>query len=320
MESTELADELQVLQKGHGVHRPDVRRWLGPQLLALIHASPEADDAKLRQDLISLLIDAAASLPPDLRFVFLTTSGIVDDRPLLQDRKAHVGQVMQRDARTVARRMRKADALMAERLARVPDVASTYDPTGWRNQSVMYDIRLDLPRPLVRVSQVVSPVRSEQVDFQQGVSVPGSFAITSDVQVRALKGCTLKSWTRDTQRSWIAVFRVDKPLHPGQLHSLSYELEFPGLEYVAPRAALGPVRPCAEMRLLVNFGQPCVAKSAWQVPGVPPAVMNERPLNPTFIDLAHDGVVEVVYRDLIPGLVYGLAWDWDLVWESSEQA
>lgn len=91
--------DLKALHQGRGIRRPRVRSWLGPQLLALLQATPDNSDAELRVALARLLARHSQPLPRDLRYLFRVAVGLEMDLPLLEGRMIQAAEALDRRIR-----------------------------------------------------------------------------------------------------------------------------------------------------------------------------------------------------------------------------
>jgi hypothetical protein len=309
MDTRRVQAELQALQRGRGVGRSRVRSWLGPGLSHLLDLSPDATDEELREQLITNLVDAVQALPTDLRFLFMVASGIESDEPLLKTRLSEASRVLDRDSRTLSRRLRQTEALLAGLLSQSASAESPYDAGGWTTSRVVLDIHLERELPLARVTQVVRSTRDGQAEFRHTVAIPLSAPTDQEVSVRAVAGCNLAALRRESDRSWVALFELPRPIARGRSHALAFEVEFPDRRCLLPYAVFAPVRPCASCEIRVSLGEPPAATTIWRADTVPPGIVTDLPARPRVVHPI-DGVVSATFTGLRPGFAYGIVWRW----------
>lgn len=298
--------ELQALQRGRGINRPRLKQWVGPQLQQLISGASDGSEQGEREALVALLADGALALPTDLRYLFLVACGIESDEPMLQQRLAAAGEVLDRNPRSLSRHLRRAEALMAELLLQTQQETDPYDTGGWATTRLVLDIRMDLPRPRAAITQVIRATRDHQREFRHTVAVTLPTPAGVAPVVTAVADCRLTRLERLSDRSWVAVLAVPTT-HRGRSHRLSFEVEFPGREYLMPFAAVAPIRPCASLDVRVQFGDPPLTTSVWRVDAVPPPLVTDRARGQRDLVLT-DGMASADFTHLRPGYAYGLAW------------
>ena len=302
--------ELQALQRGRGINRPRLKQWAGPLLQQLIGGSSDGSEQGQREALVALLSDGALALPTDLRYLFLVACGIESDEPMLQQRLAAAGEVLDRNPRSLSRHLRRAEALMAELLLQTQQETDPYDTGGWATTRLVLDIRMDLPRPRAAITQVIRATRENQREFRHTVAVALPTPAEEAPTVKAVSGCRLVQLEPLSNRSWVAHFAVPS-IDRGRSHSVAFETDFPGRGHLLPFAAFAPIRPCASMDVRVGFGTPPFTTSVWRVNAIPPPLITDRPRGRTYISLV-DGVATASFTNLRPGYAYGLAWSDDL--------
>lgn len=132
---------MRAICRGRGVYSSDLAERLGPRLNELAGTAPDADGEGRRVRLIALLETSIELLPPDLKLVARVAFGL-DARArqrFLRDRLDWLATLIERDARTVRRRLEEAIDLMGEAI----DIASP----GWYYASVNTLLRLGGPAP-----------------------------------------------------------------------------------------------------------------------------------------------------------------------------
>lgn len=307
MDAEQLQRELQGLQRGRGVARPHVRTWAGPLLRELLQDTPDKDEETLRTELASRLVDAAMALPTDLRYLFLVAAGIESDEPLLTQRLSGAGHVLDRDARTLSRYLRKAEALLASLLIQSDgEQDQPYDSGAWTTTRLSLDIDLTRPQPLASLTQVVRSLRSDQTEFRHTVAVAEAPPPGSHPRVAARSGCRLERLEALSERSWVAVFAVP-PIARGRSLQVQFDVQFPNRGSLLPFAAFAPIRPCASFDVRVALGDPPPTTDVWRVDAVPPPLVTDRPRDtqPLTLDA---GVGSASFTALRPGFAYGIAW------------
>lgn len=258
----------------------------------------------------TLLTDTMRALPRDLRFVFGVAAGLDSDRPLLKDRLVAAGKVLDRDPRTLSRRLRQAEALLASELLQADrDLNRTYESGPWALSRLVLEIDLAHERPLATVTQVLRPLQDDLTEFRHTIAVAAPLPPSEAPVLTAGAGCRLRAIERVSDRSWVAVMDVP-PVPRGRSLELQFQVEFPYRSSLLPFAAFSPIRPCASLDVHVQFGDPPVAAHVWKVNETPPALVTDRPLGARSVPLV-DGMASASFTALRPGFAYGLAWSDD---------
>mgnify|MGYP000949235043 FL=1 len=307
MDVTELAKELQALQRGRGLERPRAQDWVGPQLRQALKAAPDLPDAELRELVTGRLVEAAAELPRDLRYLFLSALGLNNQAPMLKERLALVAAALNRDPRTLSRRLRHVEELVAARLAeQLHEERGTVDPQGWLHESVSMFGDLSVSPPRVGFSYV--SVASRPLDSFVQVIGMTSTAADAEPGIIETRGCRLRSIVREAELLWAAYFDVD-PTPRGARRTLSFQVTFPELHNLAPFLVLGPVVFMKRIEVGVDLGEPPVADAVWLLDRVPTSLITDIPH--TRAPLADPGrVVRVAFDRPQIGFAHGLAWRW----------
>ena len=254
-----------------------------------------------------MLTDALRALPRDLRYAFSVAVGLESDRHLLKDRLQAAGKVLDRDPRTLSRRLRQAEALLASELLQADrKLNRTYESGPWALSRLVLEIDLSRERPLATVSQVLRPLQDDLSEFRHTIAVAAPLPPSEAPVVTAGAGCRLRAVERVSDRSWVAVLDVP-PVLRGRSLELSFQVEFPHRNSLLPFAAFSPIRPCASLDVHVQFGDPPVAAHVWKVNEMPPALVTDRPLGARNVPLP-GGLASVSFTGLRPGFAYGLAW------------
>lgn len=112
----ELVNELKILRKGRGVQAPQIPDRIGPALRAVCAIIANDDAASVRQKVVAQLRDLSARLSPDQQICVTAAFGLDETQHtrLYMDRVRWAERELQRDARTVRRRIDNAIVRLAE--------------------------------------------------------------------------------------------------------------------------------------------------------------------------------------------------------------
>src|SRR6184192_1266276 len=108
--AADVVGELKVLRKGRGVFTTPLGDRVGPTLRGIWGISDAADQASVRHMLVSRLLSLAEALPEDARTVLLAAFALEERArmPLYQERVRWAASMLDRDERTVRRRIDEA--------------------------------------------------------------------------------------------------------------------------------------------------------------------------------------------------------------------
>ncbi|WP_410595368.1 hypothetical protein [Amycolatopsis sp. lyj-23] len=281
MDRADLVSELKSLRKGRGLQASRLPERVGPCLRAACAVS-EADGMMTIRDKVSgRLSELSLQLPEDLRVAVLAAFAITAEarQPLYQDRVRWAALRVDRDPRTVRRRVDEAIELLAELAMSAPPGA----PPGTYHTAAL----------------TVAVVTEESCVFEQHrVSADedgvGSFALA----IPAAKGLVLYGGTLTE-----GTVELPTPLRRGE------SWEFAAVFTVEPESQLVyvPGHRCEVFDLRLRFGKEAppevLALDGAFERDVPDPGYRGRKLQ---VDAA--GEVHLQFRHLTPGLAYGARW------------
>ncbi len=308
MDADEVADELQALQRGRGLRRPNIRAWLGPHLTELVGCEASADDEVWRTEVSAMLVGAADSLPRDQRYLFLVTSGIASDALLLKDRMTLAGEKLQRDHRSLSRRLRAAEQALAEFLLANRRAHSVYDPQGWPTTAGAQIVDLASERPSITQRLTVRATRDRDT-YDNVLSFLRAPDDWGGPEVEVLSGGRLTALVHETGPTWRAIVRLPATVRAGEEATVELRVTFESRALLAPFVGLAPVVPVSSFDLEVDFGTPSAARKAWLFDDVPPFLIGQK-LPPLEAFDPAGGMVRLHFADLKRGMAYGIGWEW----------
>lgn len=306
MDPARLKAELARLRKGRGVSRPDLLTVLGPILRAILDVDDATCEDEARARLTSLLTDETSALPEDLFQLEQAAFGISDRRPLLHERLLAVGQVLQRDERTLRRRLAQADDLLSGRLVARYGPRHGLTVPGWHWSSYRFEVDLTDGRPVFLSTRTLVPSLDGLVEFEEIVSIP-QVGDSASLQVEGIAGCTYLRRDPLSGSSWRLLFALPRPLSAGEHHETVVRFTWPSRDWIQPVAAFVPMRRVERFEVSVAFGQPRSCATAWVLDGVLPTSFADPP-GPG--ELAPEETVEAAFEDPLMGHAYGVAWTW----------
>jgi hypothetical protein len=293
----DLVRELKSLRKGRGVLAGRIGERVGPSLRATCGVTEADAPGAIRRKVSDRLAELAGRLPEDLRLATLAAFAIEDAArlPLYQDRVHWAAIRLDRDPRTVRRRVDEAINHLAELAADAPRDRSGGRSGGWRTTELHAVLTLDRPRPeVIERHRVVA----DREGLRELPLTPPLPLDRPDLDVRVLYGGTLVDRPGPT-------LAVPTPVPGGQSHDFAIRYRPPAghgtyLVHV-------PRHPCDLLDLRVRFGP--TPPRVWSLHGTPPheVAAPADPGDPHQVDRA--GEIHLRFRDLTPGLAYGVRWE-----------
>ncbi|WP_367131847.1 hypothetical protein [Saccharothrix sp. HUAS TT1] len=301
----DLVRELKSLRKGRGVLAGRIGDRLGPTLRATCGVAEGDTPGAIRRKVSARLEELAGLLPVDLRLAVRAAFAIEDEArlPLYQDRVHWAAVRMNRDPRTVRRRVDEAIDHLAELAADAdqpsdqpsgqPSDEPDASPGGWRTTELHAVLTLDRPRP-----EVIERHRVVADDGLRELTLTPPLTLDRpDLDVRVLYGGTL------VDRSTLA---LPTPVPAGRSHDFAVRFRPPSAHVVRSCLVYVPRRPVDLLDLRVRFGRTSTPPRVWALEGAPGSDEDD-PGRPHPVDRA--GEVHLVFRHLTPGLPCGVRWD-----------
>jgi hypothetical protein len=288
----DLVRELKRLRKGRGVLAGGIHQRIGPGLRAACDIDVSDGPVAVRRKLITRLTELVEQLPEDLRLATLVAFGI-DERagqPLYQARVQWVAVQMDRDERTVRRRVDEAIGQLAELAAG----AQGDRCGGWRTVELTVAVALDQEQPEVLEQRRIV---AEQDGLRELELTAPILLGQSDVQV--LYGGTLVADDPNGFR-----LALPAPVSKEERHDLAVRFR---LREMRPYLVCVPRRPCERFDLRVRFCQDREPPRVFALRGAPRSdPLHDGHQHP--VDRA--GEIHVRFHQLTPGLAYGARWEW----------
>jgi hypothetical protein len=306
VDPTHLKAELARLRKGRGVSRPDLLSVVGPTLRTILDIDDATRDDEARRRLVSLLTGEAAGIPDDLHELVSAALGISDNRPLLHDRLVAVGQVLQRDERTLRRRLADADDLLADRMVLRFGARQGLATPGWHWSSYRFEVDVAGDRPVFLSTRTLVPALDGLSEIEEIVSVP-QVGDSDSLQVEGVAGCRYLGREPLSGSSWRLLFALPRPLLAGEQHETVVRFTWPSRDWIQPVAAFVPMRRVERFEVSVAFGQPRSCAKAWVLDGALPTSFADPPVADR---LSGGETVEAAFDDPLLGHAYGIPWTW----------
>ncbi|MGW4112531.1 hypothetical protein ACWEFJ_16780 [Actinosynnema sp. NPDC004786] len=296
----DLVRELKSLRKGRGVLAGRIGDRVGPTLRATCGVAEGDAPGAIRRKVSARLSELAGRLPEDLRLATLAAFAIEDEArlPLYQDRVHWAAVRLDRDPRTVRRRVDEAIDHLAELAADAPRGRSVGSSAGWRTEELHAVLRLDRARPEVIERHRVVADHDGLRDLPLTPPLPLAGA---GVEVDVLYGGTLLDHPAPT-------LVLPTPVAGGQAHDFAVRFHPPAAHAARPYLVHVPQRPCDLLDVRVRFGPSATPPKVWALHGADPeGADGARHGRRRHVDPA--GEVHLEFRHLVPGLAYGVRWE-----------
>jgi hypothetical protein len=274
------------------------------------------DVSVIRAKLIRTLLDAAASLPEDLRLAAVSALAIhhQSQHAFLQERLEWLARTYQCNVRTARRRVDDALQLLAASAAsrQLPPSRGAESYDDWYVEQFDAVLRMDgeSPEAIERRRIVASVDGVDRIDVQIGVPRASSDVSDSrDLLVEVLYGGTLKRTERRSESVFRFVFELPFALQLGERHEYSIIFRVPPRQPMRSHYVFASPRRCDAFSLRVRFGRDNMPRKIWLVDGALPRVFDEaEPAVDDLLTLDRAGELHVNFVNLKPGLGYGVQW------------
>lgn len=293
----ELVRELKSLRKGRGVHAGRIGERIGPTLRVLCGVTEDDGPVTIREKLVARLTGLAQQLPEDMRLVTVAAFGLTADvrMPLYQDCVRWAAPRIDRDTRTVRRRVDEVIDQLAELLVTIPPL-----PGGaWHTAELTVVVTLDRPQHevLEQYRVVADHDGLHELDFTSPALEP-----RGPLEVDVLYGGTLRAG--GTARGRLS-FTLPEPLAKGETHAFAMRYRFPRPRVLRSYVVRELEQSCELFDLRVRFGGHRIPRRVWTLRDV--AGSHGGHQQP--VDRA--GEIHQRFRRLLPGRSYGARWDGD---------
>lgn len=316
-----LVDDLKVLRKGRGVLASALVDRVGPALRAMAGIVADDQPADVRRKLGTALRDWADELPHDLRLAVLVAFGLAEDAelPYYADRVRLLCVRLDRDVRTTRRRidegiMRLAEvasvALLAESESRADDVALTF--TGWHTRKLSTSLALDLPAPEVfEFRRIVADQDNlEHVDLAFTLTADPSNGTmhTDDLEISIFHGGRLARVLMESGDRYGFRLVLPHPLQHGEAHQIGLRFRVRRNRPMAPHYVCVPRHRCDEFDLRVRFDLHRPPVQVWRLEHAFQRDIEDPIAATEAIQVDSAAELYTRFRDLTPGLAYGVRW------------
>jgi hypothetical protein len=309
--AAELVNELKVLRKGRGLYTSRIAERVGPAIRDVSGVADDDAPGTIRHKVTDWLERLADELPADLRIALLAAFAIGPEvrLPLYQDRVTWTATYLDRDPRTVRRRIDEAIDHVAQLATAgpLPPRAGTAE-TGWHTAELRMMLVLDRVRPeAVEQRRIVS----DQDDLTElDLAVTRAMASTDPaLEVDVFYGGTLADRGMESSERRAFALELPRSLARGESHDFAVHYRLSGEEAMRPHVVCVPKRPCTLFDLRVRFDRARPPARVWLLRGVFQRDISDPVRRGDTPEVDEAGEIHLAFHDLTPGLAYGVRWD-----------
>lgn len=316
----DLVSELKTLRKGRGILASGIGERIGPMLRQVCGARADDSPIDLRDRVAEGLRRLAQELPGDLRIGVTAAFALADEvaMPFYQDRVAWAAAKLNRDQRTVRRRIDQGIERMSEYaigVVREREAEAGSASPGWHLERLFVAVALDLPTVEVLEYRRVVAERDDVRDLELGftltsprVSTPPDRLAAEELGLDVFYGGRLDDRRMETTDRIGFRLVLPQPLRRNETHDFLLRVRMPRDSPVEPHYVCVLRNPCDVFDLRVRFDPGNRPARVSRLAGVfqrdveDPTPIGE-PVEPDA-----SGEVVTQFRDVSPGLSYGVRW------------
>ncbi|MFC4080113.1 hypothetical protein [Amycolatopsis samaneae] len=313
MSAKDVVEELKLVRKGRGVFADDLGDRVGPALRALCGIADGEDVAEIRRKLSTWLRGPIAQLPTDLRITLLAAYGLHSQaqRQFLRDRVLWVAEELERDERTINRRIKEGTQRVAELAVQSEPAVEPPSPgRGWHTEWLGTTLALDQPVPeVVETRRIVADVDGvSDIDLAFTLTTPdprGPAVEEPDLRAHVFRGARLVRREMESSDRAKLSLRLPAPLRRGDRHEIT--LRFLAV-FRFPHYVCVPRHPIESFELHVRFARP-MPEEIVRLDRVFQNDALNRSVRGTALEPDDAGEVHLRFRQLTPGFAYGVRWN-----------
>lgn len=300
-----LVKELKTLRKGRGVFAANILRRVGPALRAACELTEDDEAGHVRRKITITLETFAAALPHDLRTAVMAGFGLFPEArfPRYEDRVDWVARKLGRLPRTARRRIDDGVQYVAE-LIYESLVRAEYSKsaTGWHTADLRVLVTLGRERPQVDEQRRVVADRHDLTELDLAVTLAPHL---HDLEIAVVEGGIMKDRRMESSDRLGFTLVLPRPLARGESHVLVCQYRFTD---ELPHLACVPRYTCDMFDLRVRFDVEQPPSHVRLLNGSFQRDVDDDRSPGKEMTLDAAGEVHVTFRDLSPGLAYGLRW------------
>ena len=307
--SEPLAEEIQAVRRGRGLHHRTVDDRIGPELRRVCDITEGDTLSVLRTKLIDRLDRAANELPDELALSIRAALGIhpETERMLqLQERVEWLAHELRRDVRTARRRVDEACLRLAEVLAAGSSTRPRRGP-GWYVAGFHAVALLDRTDPVTIERREIVSDQDGLDEITLGFSLRDTGSPT-EIRLRVLYGGLLAEPEAASGSRMRVALRLPRPLREGEPHEYALMTTLPPNLAMQQHYAYTPSTRCDRFHLRVRFDPERVPTRIWRVADAFHRDLDERVLEGETLHPDSCGDLQTSFDDLMPGYGYGIQW------------
>lgn len=304
----DLVREMKTLRKGRGLYAGSIEERVGPALRAACAVTGGDGMVVIRQKVSARLTELAEQLPEDLNVAALAAFAITAEArlPLYQDRVQWAAARVDRDPRTVRRRVDEAINLLAELATCAPRGRPGEPARGWHTTELRVAVALDRERPEVLEQRRVVANEDGLRELDLAVSLP---AARRDLEVGVFYGGTLVDRGMEASDRFGFALALPRPLARGESHDFTVRFRLPTARAMRPYLVCVPRHPCELFDLRVRFARDRVPPRVWTLRGAFQRDVSDPACHGYHHPVDRAGEIHMRFRQLTPGLAYGARWE-----------
>ncbi|RLK54195.1 hypothetical protein [Actinokineospora cianjurensis] len=306
-----LMAELRTLRKGRGVHSVDIGARLGPQLRQVCGVTDSDDPGRARHKVISWLRESVNRLQEDLRVAAVAGFALDDtySRPHYTARLDLAGESLNRDTRTVRRRVDEAIDRIAELAVAEMTAVLGQEPAQWHLRALRVLLVVDGPETEAFETRTVVADGDALTELDFAVTLTATDVRPTQPPVTLLHGGTLLERTAESRDRSRLVLKLSRSLAREETHEFVVRRRVPPGHALRPHYVCLPEHRCDHFELKVHFAADWPRPT--RVDRITQAFQNdiEDPDyagTPAALDEAGD--ISVWFDRLVVNRAYGLRW------------
>lgn len=323
---TELVTEMKVLRKGRGINTKGVEGRIGSALRTAFGVNGDDGPADIRRKIGDGLTRLAGSLPEDLRLAAMAAFSLTPEtqQPFYQARARWVADHLERDERTVRRRIddgiQQLAELAAAQIAGLPDNTADVPGARWRSESLRALLLLDQSAPeAFEFRRIVSDQDGlAEIDLSVTLTAPPDVARPSgpSLTMDVLYGGSLVRRTMESARRFGMALALPRPLSRGEQHEFALRFRIPEGDAMRPHFVCVTKQDCDLLEIRVKFDEKKPPAAVWRLTKVFQDDLDDPAHRGDQVPVDTAAELRVTFGQVSPGFAYGVQWDMEGLAES----
>ncbi|HWC82118.1 MAG TPA: hypothetical protein VG756_19375 [Pseudonocardiaceae bacterium] len=315
----QLDAELRALRKSRGVDADVSQLRVGDTLRAACGITDSDGLAEVRRKVVDRLESLAGELPDDQQIAVRTAFGLIPEAraPFLRERVRWAAEQLDRDERTVRRRIDQGTRRLAElAAARLSPPARPGGPSEaelWHTKILRTMLNLTLSAPEAfefrRIVADQDGVREIDLAVTLTAPPPDAASPASALVMDVLYGGSLVRRSMESEHRFGMALALPYPLNRGAEHEFAVRFRVPDGETIRPHFVAVPRLRCDHLEVRVKFDEKKLPTAVWQLTKVFQDELDDpaRRTEPVAVDSASE--LRIEFDQPAPGFAYGVQWD-----------